>query len=97
MKLSARQIEDTTEQISAQALPEDHPMMAELIPLFGHHTYFLDKEGLEIVEKTGDLPDGTATCNIVKLASWADMNRTTLAPHEPQPTDVLVRIETAKK
>lgn len=94
MKLSARQIEHTTEQISAQALPEDHPMMAELIPLFGHHTYFLDREGLEIVEKTGDLPDGTTTASIVKLASWADMNRTTLAPHAPQPTDTLVRLRT---
>lgn len=94
MKLSARQIERTTEQISAQALPDDHPMMAELIPLFGQHTYFLDKDGLEIVEKTGDLPDGTTTASIIKLASWADMERTTLAPHDPQPTDVLVRLKT---
>jgi hypothetical protein len=94
MKLSARQIEHTTEQIGAQVLPEDHPMMAELIPLFGHHTYFLDREGLEIVERTGDLPDGTTTASIVKLASWADVNRTTLAPHDPQPSDVLVRLRT---
>jgi hypothetical protein len=96
MKLSARQIETTTDQISAQVLPEDHPMMAELIPLFGDHTYFLDKEGLEIVEKTGDLPDGAATGNIVKLASWADINRTALSPHEPLPTDVVVRIDGEK-
>lgn len=94
MKLSARQIEHATEQIGAQVLPEDHPMMAELIPLFGHHTYFLDREGLEIVEKTGDLPDGTTTASIVKLAGWADVNRTTLAPHDPQPSDVLVRLRT---
>lgn len=93
MKLSAKQIEVTTDQISAQAVPDDHPMMAQLIPLFGDHTYFLDKEGLEIVEKTGDLPDGKATAHVIKLASWADMNRTTLSPHDPQPTDVMVKIE----
>jgi len=96
LKLSARQIRHTTDQISAQALPEDHPMMAELIPLFGEHTYFLDKEGLEIVEKTGELPDGTQTASIIKLARWADMYRTALAPHAPEPTDVVVRLKAAE-
>lgn len=94
MKLSARQIQHATKEISAQVLPENHPMMAQLIPLFGHHTYFLDKDGLEIVEKIGSLPDGTATGNIVRLASWADMERTALAPHAPEPTDVVVRLKT---
>lgn len=93
MKLSARQIQHTTDQLSAQALPEDHPMMAELIPLFGNHTYFLDQDGLEIVEKTGDHPDGSASGNIVRLAMWADVERTALAPHAPEPTDVIVRLK----
>ncbi|MBL8708936.1 MAG: hypothetical protein JNL25_07075 [Rhodospirillaceae bacterium] len=93
MKLSARQIEHTTDQISAQAVPEDHPMVAQLIPLFGDHTYFLDKEGLEIVEKTGETAEGRPTALVIKLASWADMNRTTLAPHDPEPTDIKIRLE----
>ena len=48
----------------------------------------------EIVEKTGSLPDGSATATIVRLASWADMERTALAPHAPEPTDVVVRLKT---
>ncbi len=27
---------------------------------------------------------------MVKLASWSDPNRTSLVPHEPEPTEVVV-------
>jgi hypothetical protein len=27
---------------------------------------------------------------VVKLASWSDPNRTSLVPHEPEPTEVVV-------
>jgi len=89
MKLSATQIVQTADEIGAQPVPADHPIVMQLTRIYGDHTFFLDGEGLEIVEATR--PDGAdnAAC-VVKLASWTDDDRTRLAPHEPQTTDVVV-------
>jgi len=89
MKLSSAQIEHALPQIDAQVIPDDHPAVQELKGLFGDHTFFLDSDGLEIVE-TGE-PTGISTlANVVNLASWADEARTVLTPHKPQVTDVVV-------
>ncbi|HTP83014.1 MAG TPA: hypothetical protein VMQ11_08720 [Alphaproteobacteria bacterium] len=91
MKLSATQIVQTADEIGAQPVPADHPIVMQLTRIYGDHTFFLDGEGLEIVEATR--PDGAdnAAC-VVKLASWTDDDRTRLAPHEPQTTDVVVML-----
>ncbi len=91
MKLSANQIAHTADEIGAQPVPQDHPIVMQLTRIYGDHTFFLDGEGLEIVEATR--PDGAdnAAC-VVKLASWTDDDRTRLAPHEPQTTDVVVML-----
>ncbi|MBV8535103.1 MAG: hypothetical protein JO128_05890 [Alphaproteobacteria bacterium] len=91
MKLSATQIAQTADEIGAQPVPPDHPIVLQLTRIYGDHTFFLDGEGLEIVEAAR--PDGadTAAC-LVKLASWTDDDRTRLAPHEPQTTDVVVML-----
>ena len=36
---------------------------------------------------------GVQACKIVNLANWTDANLTSLAPHEPQETDVVVVLE----
>jgi hypothetical protein len=92
MKLSSAQIPHTAAQMGAQAIPDDHPATQELKGIFGDHTFFLDGDGLEIVE-TGESTDGRSTlANVVNLASWADESRTALAPHEPLVTDVVIEI-----
>lgn len=95
MKLSANQITHTADEIGAQPVPEDHPIVMQLTRIYGDHTFFLDGEGLEIIEATR--PDGVdnAAC-VVKLASWTDDDRTRLAPHEPQTTDVVVMLAPAE-
>lgn len=92
MKLSANQIAQAADEIGAQPVPEDHPVVMQLTRIYGDHTFFVDGEGLEIVEVTR--PDGpnNAAC-VVKLASWTDDDRTRLAPHEPQATDTVVTLE----
>jgi hypothetical protein len=96
MKLTPPGIEQTLSQVPCQVLPEGHPAAAELSRVFGDHTFFLDSSGLNIVEPTGQPVDGgTQTAQIVRLASWSDPGRSSLAPHEPEPTEILVMLDVA--
>ncbi|HEX2114963.1 MAG TPA: hypothetical protein VHM01_11210 [Alphaproteobacteria bacterium] len=91
MKLSSTQTQRAAAQIGAQVIPDDHPVAHELKGIFGDHTFFLDGNGLEVVE-AGEPTDGSSLANVVNLASWADEARTALVPHAPQVTDVVVEV-----
>ena len=93
MKLNTVLVERTLNQFDAQAIPENHPVVQQLSSLFGDHTFFLDANGLSIVEPTGQANSGSQTGQVVKLAGWSDDNRTSLAPHEPEMTEVVIVLE----
>jgi hypothetical protein len=91
MKLTSSQVEKTLSQYSAQPIPEDHGLVSQLSALFGDHTFFLDSNGLNIVEPATGVPQGAALpARVVNIANWADDNLSTLAPHEPEPTDTMI-------
>jgi hypothetical protein len=90
MRLTSEQVERTLSQFEGQPIPEDHPVVPQLSKLFGDHTFFLDGNGLNVVEPTDD---GARTGTVVNLADWANADLTSLAPHEPQPTDVIVEFD----
>jgi len=92
MRLSPALVEKTLSQFEAQAIPENHPAMPELNRLFGDHTFFLDGSGLHIVEPAVGDDEGRQSANVVRLASWNDAERTSLAAHEPEPTDVMIEL-----
>jgi len=93
MKMNSAQIEQTLHQFDAQAIPAGHPAMPQLARLFGDHTFFLDSEGLSIVEPLeAEQNDGRGI--VVNLASWADETRASLEPHEPEPTELVVDLKT---
>jgi hypothetical protein len=92
MRLSPALVEKTLSQFEAQAIPENHPAIPELNRLFGDHTFFLDGSGLHIVEPTVGDDESRQSANVVKLASWNDAERTSLAAHEPEPTDVTIEL-----
>jgi hypothetical protein len=92
MKLSSPLVERTLRQFDAQAIPDDHPMVPQLNKLFGDHTFFLDGNGLNIVEPAEPPQAGPQTVRVVNIANWSDANRTSLAPHEPEPTDAIVEL-----
>src|SRR5262249_51915322 len=46
MKMTAALVERTLSQFEAEAIPDDHPVVPELSKLFGVHTFFLDRNGL---------------------------------------------------
>jgi hypothetical protein len=58
MKLTSAQIERTLGQFEAEAIPDSHPALPRLNGLFGDHTFFLDRKGLNIVEPAADLLEG---------------------------------------
>jgi hypothetical protein len=93
MKLTSAQIERTLGQYEAKALPDNHPVVPQLSDLFGDHTFFLDGNGLNVVEAAAvPAREGTQVGRVVNLANWVDKNLTSLAPHEPEPTGELIEL-----
>ncbi|WP_407152003.1 hypothetical protein [Bradyrhizobium sp. ORS 86] len=96
MKLSSTQVKQTMTQLDAQVLPEDHPAVAQLNSVFGDHTFFVDRSGLKVLEPA-EAPDMQGqTGEVVSLADWSDPELTSLRPHEPEPTGVLITLEPSK-
>ena len=93
MRLTSAQVERTLSQFDARPVPDDHPMVPQLNGLFGDHTFFLDGNGLSVLEPAEAKEPGVQACKIVSLANWTDANLTSLAPHEPQETEVVVVLE----
>ncbi len=93
MKLNSTQTEQALSQFEAEVLPDDHPALKQLSGIFGDHTFFLDSSGLNVLEPAGTAETEARTGEIVSLASWSDATLTSLRPHEPEPTGVLVVLE----
>ena len=93
MKLSSAQVKQTMTQLDAQVLPENHPAVAQLNSVFGEHTFFVDRNGLKVLEPA-EAPDMKGQAGeVVSLAEWSDPELTSLRPHEPEPTGVLITLE----
>jgi hypothetical protein len=84
MKLTSAQVERTLGQFEAQAIPDDHPEVPQLNDLFGEHTFFLDSNGLNIVEPAEPARAGAQSAKVVNLASWSDANPTDPGASRPR-------------
>jgi hypothetical protein len=92
MKLNSAQVEQALTQFEAQVIPDDHPLVPKLNELFGDHTFFLDSNGLNVIEPNESIDVGAPAAMVVNLANWSDAQLTSLAPHEPEPTEVVVTL-----
>ena len=93
MKLNSTQLDRALSQFQAEVLPDNHPAVRQLTDLFGDHTFFLDDSGLNVL-RPAEVPEKELqTGEIVSLASWSDETLTSLRPHEPEPTGVVVVLE----
>ena len=92
MKLTSTQIELTLGQFDAEAIPEDHPMVSQLNEVFGEHTYFLNSDGLIILEPAGSGRAAVQSAKVVNLGDWSDDAPSALELHEPQTTDLVVEL-----
>ena len=93
MKLSSTQVKQTLSQFDAEVLPDNHPAVPQLNNLFGDHTFFLDTRGLKVLEPTGVPEMEAQSGEVVSLADWSDTTLTSLRPHEPEMTGVVVVLE----
>ena len=94
MKLSALHSAQTASQLGFWEVPETHPANPALCEFFGDHTFFLDSDGLSIVEPS-EPENAIDFGRIVKLAAWADEARTELAPHPREDTGLLIVLSEA--
>jgi hypothetical protein len=93
MKLNPTQTERALSQFEAQVLPDNHPALKQLNGIYGDHTFFLDGSGLNVLEPAETAEMEGQTGEIVSLASWSDTTLTSLQPHEPEPTGIIVMLE----
>jgi hypothetical protein len=80
-----------SEPIRGRGDSRDHPMVASLNELFGDHTFFLNSDGLNVVEPN---ETGARAGRVVNIANWTYAHLTSLAPHEPEPTEIIVMLAT---
>lgn len=91
MKLSARQATRISDRFGVEVVEEDDPAVDRLVKTFGEHTFFVDADGLNVVEPPH--PDGEGSSGVVvKLASWTD-DGGGLQVHEPEVLPLTVEIE----
>ena len=94
MKLDEAQVKQTLNQINAQVLPDNHPAIGKLSELFGDHTFFVDENGLKVLESPEPREAGAQTGAVISLADWNDKTFSSLIAHEPAPTgDVVVLVK----
>ena len=96
MRLNEVQLKQTLNQMEAEVLPDNHPATAQLIDLFGDHTFFLDQSGLKVLEPAETSASDVQTSQVVSIADWSDATLTSLRPHEPEPTGTVVVFEQMK-
>jgi hypothetical protein len=93
MKLNSVQTKQALSQFEAEVLPDDHPAREQLSGIYGDHTFFLASNGLNVLEPADKAEAKGQTGEIVSLASWSDETLSSLRPHEPEPTGVIVMLE----
>ena len=93
MKLNSAQVERTLSQLQGKAIPDNHPVVPQLNNIFGEHTFFLDGNGLSIVEPVSAAGPGAPWAKVVNLANWSETDPNRLEPHQPEPTDIVVTLE----
>jgi hypothetical protein len=96
MRLNATQVKQTLDQMTAQVLPDNHPAVGKLNELFGDHTFFVDEDGLKVLEPTEPMEAEVQTGSVVSLADWNDETFSRLRPHEPAPTGAVVALTQPK-
>jgi hypothetical protein len=91
MKLNSTKIAQAREQQHANPIADTHPATSAFRRRFGDHTFFVDKDGLHVIEPTGPNQANANASVFVRLASWKNARRTTLRPHAPRLTNRVVR------
>jgi hypothetical protein len=96
MKLNSAQVQQTLKQMNAQVVPDSHPAVTQLTDVFGEHTFFLDENGLKVLEPSEVPQTDGESGEVVSLADWSDSTLTSLAPHAPILTGTIIVLREVK-
>ncbi|MFQ5764439.1 MAG: hypothetical protein ACE5GT_05880 [Rhodospirillales bacterium] len=88
MILSADQVEQIRDRLGIDPVPGDYPGLSELQKVFGDHSFYLTADGLHVWEYANAA--GGDKVVAVKVASWANEEKSDLGVHTPEVTDVTV-------
>lgn len=92
MKLNDAQITEVERQTGMEPIADDNPAVEALTGHFGDHTFYVDSEGLYVWERVGSETAGQPV-TALQVARWTGDERTELRLHEPEPTNVVLRID----
>lgn len=95
MKMSSLLVERTLASSKPSLWPTTIRQWLNSINCLASTPFFLDGSGLHIVEPAEPTDAGAEKGVVVKLASWSDLSHTSLAPHPPEVTDLIVMLEAA--
>jgi hypothetical protein len=84
MKLDQSQLQQVSEQVGLDPVPDSDPAQYYLETHFGTHTFYLDRNGLYVWEAVAEDDGSAAHIEAMKIAEWADEQRSLLEAHPPQ-------------
>lgn len=79
MKLSTAQIAAVEQATGANPLPEEEPANAKLQEALGEHTFYVDQQGLVILESPDAAAAPDETLEIVRVGRWVEGDEQQLA------------------
>jgi hypothetical protein len=81
MRLNSEMAERALSQFDAQIIPDSHPAVQQLNRLYGDHTFFLDGDGLHIVQAL-ESPERFASTHVARGGQGRSRGcGATLRPH----------------
>ncbi|MBT3658874.1 MAG: hypothetical protein HOA30_19335 [Rhodospirillaceae bacterium] len=90
MKLTEAQITAVEEKTGAKPLPEEDDATKQMAEAFGEHTFYLDQNGLYIMEKSDEQGETGMLTVLVQLGEWADEEMTSLQAIDARITDMVI-------
>ncbi len=93
MKLNDYQIQRVSSVVGVGPVAETANAHDHLKQHFGDHTFFLGPSGAFVWEPIGELDVGSLELQALRIASWADENRTLLQREPPEPIGMAVTID----
>lgn len=92
MKLSGHEIKRVHVKTQAEPMPDDHPALPLLKTYVGDHTFYIGSEGVFIWEYADGDGEEDERINALRVASWADSDKRTVAIHKPQLTETTLKL-----
>lgn len=86
MKLSNAQIAAVEQATGANPIPAEDPATEKLSEVVGDHTFYVDQQGLVVLESPEAAATPDETLEIVRVGTWVEGEQQQLALTPPQRT-----------